>query len=332
MPHKRQKRSVRLANEKAIGFNNPPTAADSLLPIASTSHTGEALEVEPAQAGEKRSNKRRKPAPAGSAGGAAGEKAPAGVSKSAWRVLNAGKLREEYHASKKRKAEEEEQAKNPNQKKQKPTLTPLPYESLATFNRRVEQEMRSDINAVIQKSKESTQKKKENRKGKKKQGDDDDDNDDAGGAAAAQEDDKNKVGRDGKKKPKPTPEESLDPFAPKRLQQQQQQQQQQRGRTGKTEFDTASQVRRVDDVVQAPPTLAKPARKNLLEKVLGPGGAASDGSGAGAGFRLAGAEERVGSSRLPVNPAMKALLDQERERAVRMYRELREKKDKEKSG
>ncbi|CEQ40401.1 SPOSA6832_02045 [Sporobolomyces salmonicolor] len=323
MPHKRQKRSIRVANEKAIGFNNPPTAADSLLPIASTSHTGETLEVEPAKADEKRSNKRRKPAAGGA--GAAGDKAPAGVSKSAWRVLNAGKLREEYHAIKKRKAEEEEQAKNPNQKKQKPALAPLPYESLATFNRRVEQEMRSDINAVIQKSKPSTQKKKENRKGKKKQGEDGED-EDAGGAAAAA-DDTEKVGKDGKKRPKPTPEESLDPFAPKRLQQPPQ-----RGRTGKTEFDTASQIRRIDDVVQAPPTLAKPARKNLLEKVLGPGGAASDGSGAGAGFRLASAEEPVGSSRLPVNPAMKALLDQERERAVRMYRELREKKDKEKSG
>ena len=43
-------------------------------------------------------------------------------------------------------------------------------------------------------------------------------------------------------------------------------------------------------------------------------------------MRIAGMEEPVGRSRLPIDPVMKALLDRERERAVKTYRELKEKK------
>ncbi|GAA5860982.1 hypothetical protein JCM8547_007996 [Rhodosporidiobolus lusitaniae] len=310
MPHKRAKRSVRLANSAAQGLDNPPTAADSLLPITTN---GEAHTDAP---GAKKSNKRRKPA----AGTGGGQGQLTGVSKTASRIINAVALREEYHAKKKRKLEDEEKSKNPNQKKQPTALTPLPYESLSSFNRRVEQEMRSGVRSAIKDAGASAKKKKD-RKGKQKQADDEE-------GAEEEEEEKQAPKHGGKppaKKPKPTPEESIDPYAPKRLQEQQ------RGRTGKTEFDTAPQRRRVDDVVEAPPVLAKPARKGLLDKVLGPGGAASagvtsEGMPVG-GFRMKGAEEPVGSSRLPINPAMKALLDAERERAVRMYRELKEKKE-----
>ncbi|GAA5820441.1 hypothetical protein JCM10212_006119 [Sporobolomyces blumeae] len=381
MPHKKAKRSIRLANSQAKGFDNPPTAADSLLPIASTSRDGQhaldldAVTTAQAQA-NKKDNKRRKP----SGPSRANQDDLKGMSKSAWRVLNAEKLREEFHAERKRKREEEDQARNPNQRKKKPALTPLPYESLSTFNRRVEQELRPSINSVIAASKQTAHKKKENKKEKeelakkKKRELGQDGEDDPGEDFEEDDEERPKYGKkkDGAAKAKPTPEESIDPFAPKRLQVAALAQSSKtgkkaakggerdghdgddgdtsgrgalsRGRTGKTEFDTASQVRRVDDVVLAPPSLAKPARKGLLAKVLGPGGAASSGTsdsigpasglstaGAGGGaMRIAGAEEPVGRSRLPVDPIMKAMLDREREKAVRTYRELKAKQELEK--
>jgi hypothetical protein len=202
-------------------------------------------------------------------------------------------------------------------------MTPLPYESLASFNRRVEQDMRSSVRTAIKDAGSAAKKKKEAKKVKAEKeaaGDDE--------AEDFVEEDPDKAPKFGAKanvkKPKPTPEESVDPFAKKDT----------KGRTGKIEFDAAPQRRGLVDVVQAPPTLAKPARKNLLEKVLGSGGAASDGSVDAGGmptFRMKGAEEAVGHSRLPIDPAMKMLLDAERERAVKMYRELKEKKEKEKA-
>lgn len=48
-------------------------------------------------------------------------------------------------------------------------------------------------------------------------------------------------------------------------------------------------------------------------------------------MRIAGMEEPVGKNRLPVDPVMKALLDREREKAVSIYRELKEQKFAEKA-
>lgn len=284
--------------------------------------------------------------------------------------MNADRLRQEYHAEKKRKLEEEEALKNPNQKKKKsntattPTLQPLPYESLSTFNRRVEQEMRSTINQTIQASKNVNKKTKEVLKDKKKasksgKGQVSEDIDEEWGGIVEPEDsnepgveggDHNKIKFGKDKKIKPTPEESRDPFAkqPKKPKSQSTEGEDgdedgggsdklPRGRTGKTEFDSAPLARGIKQVVLAPPTLAKPARKGLLAKALS---SASDGTGttAGsrlangnsesgfAGLRLAGMEEPVGKNRLPVDPIMKALLDKEREKAVRIYRELKEQK------
>ncbi|GAA5910731.1 uncharacterized protein JCM6883_000295 [Sporobolomyces salmoneus] len=361
MPHKKQKRSIRLATQQAKGYNNPPSAKDSLLPIATTSYHGEPIEVDLSkEAGgggtgvEKKNNKRRKPsASAARQGNASGDLN--GMSKSAYRILNADKLRQEYHAEKKRKREEEEALKNPNQKKKKSnntTLQPLPYESLSTFNRRVEQEMRSSINSTIQASKNVNKKTKEVLKDKKKKSKttqvaedaDEEWNGIADGEEGEEEggDGKTKYGKE--KKSKPTPEESRDPFAkqpkkPKISTEEQEEVQAaevKRGRTGKTEFDSVEPIRGLKSVVLAPPTLAKPARKGLLAKALS---SASDGTTAGArlsetagggggfeGLRLAGMEEPVGKNRLPVDPIMKALLDREREKAVRIYRELKEQK------
>ncbi|GAA6010751.1 hypothetical protein JCM11491_002929 [Sporobolomyces phaffii] len=370
MPHKRQKRSIRLANQSSKGYNNPPTASDSLLPIASTSYHGDPIALDP-NAGQgggtgvepKKNNKRRKPAAASGSGTPRGDLN--GMSKSAYRILNAEKLRQEYHAEKKRKLDEEEAAKNPSQKKKKattaakPTLQPLPYESLSTFNRRVEQEMRPTINQTIQASKNVAKKTKEalkdkklkSKTGKTEVAEDADeewngiDDEEGGGGSTT-----TKYGKE--KKDKPTPEESRDPFAkqPKRPRAapdaahanedgqdgDERDGRLPRGRTGKTEFDSAPLARGLKQVVLAPPNLAKPARKGLLAKALS---SASDGTtnttagarlasasaeGGFAGLRLAGMEEPVGKNRLPVDPIMKALLDREREKAVRIYRELKE--------
>ncbi|BGP39764.1 hypothetical protein JCM10450v2_003734 [Rhodotorula kratochvilovae] len=323
MPHKRAKRSVRLDRSSTRGLDNPPTAADSLLPIqtlAAEGTEGQSAEAE----GEKRSNKRRKK------GGQGVDLA--GASKSAFRVINAVKLREDFHAQKKRKLDEANKGKNPNQQKKPTAIAPLPYESLGSFNRRVEQELRGTVRSAIQAAGSTAQKRKD-RKGKAKKTDDDGDEE--------EEDEANvKRGRDGKpllKRAKPTPEEAHDPFAKKAKPSAAADDDDEgggRNRTGRTEFATADNRRRIDDVVKAPPTLADPARRGLMQKVLGPGGAAACGvTSEGAGVpRLAGAEAPVGSSRLPINPAMKKLLDAERERAVKMYRELKEKREKERSG
>ncbi|GAA5939465.1 hypothetical protein JCM3775_001722 [Rhodotorula graminis] len=347
MPHKRAKRSIRLDRANHQGHDLAPTAADSLLPIIRTQWDGSPLEggdkpAEP-RAGAKAAgnNKRRKKGGAGN-----GADKMAGASKSAFRVINAVKLREEYHAAKKRKLEDETKGKNPNQHKKPPAaMTPLPYESLGSFNRRVEQEMRGTVRSAIQQAGSTAQKRKD-RKGKKKADDGED-----GEAEDDDEVDEGPVkrGRDGKplrKAPKATPDEARDPFAKKPRaatagSDDDDDEDAGRNRSGRTEFETVSQRRRIGDVVQAPPTLADPARRGLMHKVLGPGGAAacgttSEGPGVvrlkGAGAGKGGVEAPVGSSRLPINPAMKALLDQERERAVRMYRELKEKREQAKHG
>lgn len=191
-----------------------------------------------------------------------------------------------------------------------------------------------------------TGQKKKDRKGKGKKTDEE--GGEGGDDEIAEEDAAPvKRGRDGKpllkKGTKATPEDSVDPFAKRKKRPATDGDDGDaadppgpnapRNITGKTEFDTLSQRRRIGDVVQAPPTLADPARKGLMAKVLGPGGAAACGvppPSAGGTFRLAGAEAPVGSSRLPINPAMKAMMDAERERAVKMYRELKEQREQEK--
>ena len=225
-------------------------------------------------------------------------------------------------------------------------MQPLPYESLGSFNRRVEQEMRGTVRSAIQQAGSTAQKRKD-RKGKKKADGEGDDGDQGEGEDEVDEGPV-KRGRDGKplrKAPKATPDEARDPFAkkpraadPSADSDDGDGDDARRNRTGRTEFETVSQRRRIGDVVQAPPTLADPARRGLMHKVLGPGGAAACGTtsegpgvvrlqGAGASAKGKGVDAPVGSSRLPINPAMKALLDQERERAVRMYRELKEKRE-----
>jgi len=207
--------------------------------------------------------------------------------------------------------------------------------------------MRSSINSTIQASKNVNKKTKEvlklkdaerkAAKGKTEYAEDADE--EWGGIGGAEEEDPDKPKKYGKEKEKAKPEEARDPFAkqPKKKpvvsDETTATEALPRGRTGKTEFSTASQTRSINDIVLAPPTLAKPARKGLLAKALSSASDGTDKKGIlGGEMRIAGMEEPVGRSRLPVDPVMKALLDRERERAVKTYRELKEKKLAEKTG
>lgn len=171
---------------------------------------------------------------------------------------------------------------------QKATLTPLPYESLGAFNRRVEMALRPSIDTAIRASKASAQKKKAKKAapGDKKEG------------AEAEADDPAKqdtttTTHTGKVKPKATPATSVDPFA--------------KPARAPREFEEASQRKSVTDVVQAPPVLSRAGRKQKTTTVTEP----------------------LPASRMPVSGALKAMMEQEREKAVAAYREMKEKREKE---
>lgn len=184
---------------------------------------------------------------------------------------------------------------------QKVALTPLPYESLSTFNRRVEATLRPTIDTAIRASKASALKKKnKDRKGKKVgtglDGDGGGDDDDDGEA----HDESKTTTKAGKTKPKPTPKESIDPYIPPPRQP--------GGPARPTEFEEASQRRSVVDVVQAPPSLSLPRR----------------------GKNAVGVNEPLPASRMPVSAAVKAMMEKERERAVAAYRQLKEQREQDK--
>ena len=150
--------------------------------------------------------------------------------------------------------------------------------------------LRPSIDTAIRASKASAQKKKV-KKGETKAGD----------TAKAGEDDEAPVQDttttlpSGKVKPKATPETSVDPFA-------------RRPKTARaTEFVEASQVKRVSDVVQAPPVLSKSKR----------------------GQKVTSVTEPLPASRMPVSGALKAMMEQEREKAVAAYRVMKEQRERE---
>lgn len=79
-------------------------------------------------------------------------------------------------------------------------------------------------------------------------------------------------------------------------------------RTGPTEFKEASQIRNITDVAMAPPTLKK-ARRGIE------GGMSTN--------------DPIPLGRMPVSDDLKKRMEFEREKAVRMYREMKEKRDSE---
>ena len=98
-----------------------------------------------------------------------------------------------------------------------------------------------------------------------------------------------------------TPSNSVDPFVPPPRP----------ARRGPTEFAAASQLSRPSDVVQAPPVLRK--AKRGLDKGTS-------------------VTEPLPESRMPVSGLMREMMEREREKAVRAYRELKDKREKEQRG
>lgn len=157
--------------------------------------------------------------------------------------------------------------------------------------------LRPTIDTAIRASKASALKKKE-RKGKKGKNGAQDGAEDEDEEAF---DESQTTTKSGKVKDKPTPKESIDPYVPPPRQP--------GGPPRATEFEEASQRRNVADVVQAPPTLSVPGRRGKKAVV--------------------GVNEPLPASRMPVSAAIKAMMEQERERAVAAYRQLKEQREQE---
>ncbi|KAI0676126.1 hypothetical protein C8Q78DRAFT_1075058 [Trametes maxima] len=254
MPHKRAKRSVREKNRNESGNDLVPGARKSI----------------------------------------ENEEIP----KSVARVLNAAKVQQEW-AEKKRKAQVDDGA-GPSRKKRrrddadgeggggsgKPQLRIQPGESMAHFNRRVEDSMRHSVREAMQSSSAKMRKTRKEELSQKNPAkspansqtkpsarsdnpsDSEDDNDSAPARRATKKDER------------PREFEKLSSSAPKRL----------------------------NDIVQAPPQLKKLPRK--AKKLAA----------------QASAQKSEGAKSLRdgvLSMAQKAMMEEERERAIRMYREMK---------
>ncbi|KAM0752232.1 hypothetical protein T439DRAFT_347151 [Meredithblackwellia eburnea MCA 4105] len=292
MPHKRAKKSIRDSDTARRGYDNPPMAQDSQLPALGKGVLAPKHTDDDGEGAEKRSNKRRKKIlPKDKVNSFGGREDMAGLSKSAYRILNAGTLRDEYHAKKKREREEEELAAS-KKGKGKQKLQMLPHETLSAFNRRVEVAMRPTIDSAIRGAKLSSAKgRKDKDKAKKEK-------QEADTEALKQKEEEEREEEEAereRKRRKKGGAEPKDPFVPAPKPQ------------PILEFAVASQRKSVGDVVNAPPILQKAVR----------------GLEAGPSAHLP-----IPVGRLPVSASIKAMMEQEREKAVRMYRELKEKREK----
>ncbi|PIL30420.1 hypothetical protein GSI_07607 [Ganoderma sinense ZZ0214-1] len=265
MPHKRAKRSVREKNRSESGANLAPGAR-------------RAIEDE-------------------------------GIPKSVARVLNAAKVQQEW-AERKRKGADDSQGDGPSRKRLKRDaggdsgegekkngkgkgkgtveLRIMPGESMAHFNRRVEDSMRPSVREAMLASSARTRqvKREELAKGK------------AAGAAGASASSKSR-GKGGAREKWGSEDEG--------------------GRTGARETRKAAEPRdfekvdtsapkRLNDVVEAPPELKKLPRKAKKLAAMG---------GAGKGTGASSLKEGV------LSMAQKAMMEEERERVIRLYREMK---------
>lgn len=332
MPHKRAKKSIRETATAGRGYDNAPTATDmGPNPLASTSSASEPTPA-PVVLGagvlapsDEKKKKKARVLPKDRVNAFGGRNDMGGMSKSAYRsvspprsafwrndssftsglrILNAGSVREEYHASKKRKLEEDEVAAAKGKKGRvrfrvlvsfncsshrshlQKTLEMLPYESLAAFNRRVEVALRPSIDSAIRGAKASSAKGKREKVQLKK---------DRAAALAAAELAKKAAAEEaaGGAKVKKAP---VDPFVPPVKEK------------PIREFEVASQKKSITDVAMAPPTLAK-ARRGID---AGPS-----------------AHDTMPTGRMPVSDSLKKIMELEREKAVSMYRAMKDKRDKE---
>lgn len=103
----------------------------------------------------------------------------------------------------------------------------------------------------------------------------------------------------GKGKGKVSPNDSIDPLVPPVRKE--------KVRNGPTEFQEASQRRSITDVAMAPPTLKKARRGQEVQSMNAP----------------------IAIGKMPVSNELKQIMEFEREKAVKMYRVLKEKREKE---
>ncbi|KAI0765637.1 hypothetical protein BD413DRAFT_482151 [Trametes elegans] len=217
------------------------------------------------------------------------------IPKSAARVLNAAKIQQEW-AEKKRKGQTDDGAGPSRKKRRKESaggegggetkLRIQPGESIAHFNRRVEDSMRHSVREAMQTSsakmrkarKEeltqaaSTKPTPDTTSSAKSRGRSDDD--------ASDSDDERPAQRAKTRDDKPKDFEKISSSAPKRL----------------------------NDIVQAPPVLKKLPRK--AKKLAAQGGAQKTGG-------TKSLREGV------LSMAQKAMMEEERDRAIRLYREMK---------
>ncbi|PCH35147.1 hypothetical protein WOLCODRAFT_166073 [Wolfiporia cocos MD-104 SS10] len=253
MPHKRAKRIVREKQRLASGLDLPPAGGKH------------AIEHEE-------------------------------IPKGAARILNAAKIQQEYRAKQKRKASEDAgDSKSSRKRRRKGEATKVvttiqPGESMAHFNRRVEDSMRSAVHDAVKRSStvvRQAQKEEESAKAEKKA------KKDATSATQSK--------ADGSRHGKPKSVESAPEARAEAA-----------GRSQKQDFESlsTSAPRRLNDIVQAPPELKKLPR-----------GAKARAENAAKQDR-----EKATLKQGALSMAQKAMLEEERVRAVKLYREMKKAK------
>ncbi|OJT13506.1 hypothetical protein TRAPUB_9971 [Trametes pubescens] len=241
------------------------------------------------------------------------------IPKGAARVLNAAKIQQDF-AEKKRKQRDEADGAGPSRKKQKGSaggqneganaLRIQPGESIGHFNRRVEDSLRHTVKEAMQSSsakmrrtqkeeqEELAQKKAERKaavasskaaKSTKASGGSDDDGDDEPPS---------------KLKVKSKPEDKSDRAVPLRRPETKHD-----GKAKEFERVSSSAPKRLNDIVQAPPQIKQLPRK--AKKLAAAGGSPKSGISLKDGV---------------LSMAQKAMMEEERDRVIRLYREMKRRK------
>ncbi|KAJ1031629.1 hypothetical protein NDA13_002020 [Ustilago tritici] len=271
--------------------------------------------------------------------------------KGAMRILQGGKMKEAYRAKLQAKKKAEQHALTKAKGKAKASeeeaateLTIRPGEKMRDFNARVEQAMASDIHASFRSASRSAinARKRERRKLRKAGIDPDADPEDAEQEESA-------------RKAKADKAAALEVSQPSKLDLKRQRQAIQQ--TGEIkDFAKASQVKKVNDVVQAPPTLtraprgesvqAKTRKAKLIAKITGNDedeaerkvkqaemarhkGRVPEKFATATASPANGKKRKLAAGADPVlEPSMarQRILEEERQKAIKTYRQIKEKK------
>ncbi|EIW58109.1 uncharacterized protein TRAVEDRAFT_64729 [Trametes versicolor FP-101664 SS1] len=239
------------------------------------------------------------------------------IPKGAARVLNAAKIQQEF-AEKKRKQRDEADGAGPSRKKQKGgaggqneganALRIKPGESIGHFNRRVEDSLRHTVKEAMQSSSAKmrrTQKEEQEELAQKKA-----EKKAAVASSKAAKSTKTSDGSDdddeppSKLKSKPKPEDKSERAVPLRRPETKHD-----GKAKEFERVSSSAPKRLNDIVQAPPQIKQLPRK--AKKLAAAGGTPKTGVSLKDGV---------------LSMAQKAMMEEERDRVIRLYREMKRRK------